>query len=274
MKFFIMILLIFLCFSCNEDKEIIYKQQDNRPCKGKIMCLYGDSTLDPQYLYDNLQDSLGFSKIFNRCVPGSGYYNGSVNSVYFFVSKADTSVFIRYGDPINNPTIDSSNLPEGCKEIDAHFYSNERINSIPTRCDLILIGGGVNDVARISNVDDDFSVYNIPQNYDYSRFKDCVLATICKIKERCPNAKILLLGLSPSRSVLMGGVYGERADAIDYCICQSAKFLIIPFFSLRDNLGWNCENILDYTDGVHPNTERGRKEYFSALCDFILSNIP
>lgn len=238
-------------------------------------CLYGDSTFDPQYLYDGLKDVLGFDIIYIRCVPGCGYVNGPVNTVYYFVEKADTAYRLRYGDPVNDPSIDPKNLPEGCEEIDAHQYSDERINSIPENCDVVLIGGGINDIGSLS--DNQIRKYlnkeDLPQTYDFKVLGDCVIATIRKIQLRCPKAKVLICGLSPSEGVLNGGEHGKRAKNADKCIMQCANLLGVPFLSLMDNLGWKSENILDYTDGVHPNTDEGRRQYLSTIYGFIEKNI-
>ena len=149
-------LYVFVCvlgllnYSCTNSDE---DSNDDKLHDTKSICLYGDSTFDPDYLYSYLKDSLGFDKVYNRCVPGCGYKNGPVNTVYYFVAKADTAFRLRYGDPVNDPSIDKTNLPEGCKEIDAHQYSEERINTIPIKCDFVLIGGGINDLSSLNNED-------------------------------------------------------------------------------------------------------------------------
>lgn len=228
--------------------------------KGKIMCLYGDSTLDIIELSDNLKKSLELAAIYNRSVPGCGYLNGPVNSVYYFTARADTAYRLRYGDPVNDPDIDYFSLPKGCEKIDAHQYSVKRINTIPLVSDLVLIGGGINDVTYINEAS------------DYSSFEDCVIATVKIIKSRCPKAKLFILGPSPSKQILDNADYWKKAILIDNTIKAIAQSHNIPYYSLLDNLGWNSANILDYTDGVHPNTEIGYRWYANAIIEFIISN--
>ena len=260
---------VVLCLnSCNPDDN---DQDKNNDVSRKKLCLYGDSTLDASFLYDYLKEK-SFTKVYNRCVCGSGYVNGYVNTVYYDMAKADTAVRIYFGDPVNTP--ERSNLPEGVYEIDAHQYSYERIKTIPQDCDIILIGGGINDIGFISetSIGEYKSIEDLSRENNFNVFGDCVISTIQRIKQRCPYSKILVLGISPSKGILNGGADDEMAICADRCIRQICTLMDIPFYSLMENLGWNVDNIMEYTDGVHPNTENGRFIYAEAICSFLESS--
>ncbi len=267
----IIVILTLLNLSCANNDDI----QDSYSKNVKSICLYGDSTFDPDYLYIYLKDNFGFDLVFNRCVPGCGYKNGPVNTVYYFVAQADTAYRLRYGDPINAPSIDKDSLPEGVMEIDAHQYSDERINTIPTNCDIVLIGGGINDISRLEK--SDFVNLNNDSQIvvrDYNLFYNCVFSTISKIKQRCPHAKLFVCGISPSLSIYDKGINAQKAKWMDECISHISELFDVPFYSLVENLGWDEKSIMEYTDGIHPNNEAGRKRYAEVVGSFLQQYYP
>lgn len=147
------------------------------------------------------------------------------------------------------------------------FCTDERIATIPTDTELLLIMGGMND--WLSNVP--LGEKKVT-NTDTTTVYGAVNVMIQKIMERVPNAKIVCMGCTfgvamarPEFGNTVGIYNAEGLTSVEYGKAIAEMFALNGFdsFVIGEHCEWNYNNIATYVtnDGyyVHPNSDGGAK---------------
>ena len=199
---------------------------------GKKICCYGDSLFgqnssienpsDVKSLPQKIAETLGM-KLYDRSFCGSSI-SGKFDTCIAWIhnraveENAEVIVYRHNADGHGNP-------PSDISAIHNDFYQDERISTIPTDTDVIVIMGGYNDVMFKGNsllLTDDVNVG------DYGYFTYSYARTIEKIHARIPNA-LIVLAIEPYCTMI--GTNENYKNVYDNVI-SNIKNVIAPYYHL------------------------------------------
>ena len=130
------------------------------------------------------------------------------------------------------------------------MWTDERINAIPTDCDLITILAGVNDQRDTDNM-------GAWGSKDTETFYGAYTVMLEKIYKRCPNAKIILMR-DTRRKKENWGIW--KADDYREAVSKIGKEFGYPVIDMDKLCGINYLNWDTYLmDDTHPNDLGGMK---------------
>lgn len=159
------------------------------------------------------------------------------------------------------------------------FCIQNRIDTISSDSDVVIIMGGTNDCGQSIEIGD----LTYSNGFDTTKFKGGLATTIRMIQNRCPNALIFVASLCGGR----GNTAGENLDtpvynsknltSYDYAKATKdvAEFFNIQYIPIFEECGINCWNRATYiADTVHPN-DYGKKQlakiFIKHLSSYLIS---
>lgn len=227
---------------------------------GKRVCTYGDSLMNQNKTIENGDTALNLSDricgilgadLYDRAFPGASVSAKTQANIAWIQDSAVTnkaSLVLYRANPESSQT-----PPSGVSVINNDFYQNDRIATVPTDSDIILIMGGINDVEfKGSNV---IVTEDVNQG-DSSYFTYAYARTIERLQTRCPNALIFLViepwCYSIGSDQTKKAVYEEVVENIEWL----GKYYHIPVLNLYDESNFNSmtRNLYIKQDGTHPTT--------------------
>ena len=220
---------------------------------GKKFVSYGDS-ITQQNLWQPYVHTYFDMQSVVRGVGGSGFSFG----VGYFWANADGSY--------NSVYHTGDTAPEGCYLCEASLPSDQRIETIPTDSDLIIIAGGTNDQngsgtgAEIGTIA--YTMVDGEPVFDTSTFKNAVCATVYKIMKRCPNAIVMLQTPVNTRAVdQVQTVNSFGYTLLDYvhAIKECAEYMSVPCIDVYGESGLNAFNMYLNGNNLHPDDAGARK---------------
>lgn len=219
--------------------------------KEKSICVIGDSLAANgngglNNWIQKVGDYLGFKNVYNRGVGSSTVE--PIKTLYAYVDEN--------GDAYNRGAYSSHQTFSGYTEIDACLSGNDRVNTIPTDTDVLLVLAGANDVGQSGS-----SIALIKESY--GTFLD-------KVNARIPNAKVLLCTMPFHKAFDLGesaSVYQNVRNAIKEVGADYGYEVI----DLKSVMGVNKNNYATYmnADYVHYNTTKGTLITAMAVVPFI-----
>lgn len=213
---------------------------------GKKICTYGDSITQYGFWQKAVLNYHKFSKHYLRGLSGSKV--SSVDAKDWWINSDGSA----YGTKVSYPT-----QPSGTTLIKDYFSNLDRINTVPSDSDIVLIMGGTNDF--YSNIPLGNLEYN--NGYDETTFKGALASTIMKMQNRVPNAVIVLMTLINGQGETNVNGNSMKVNtiglkAVDYAnaIKEVAYYLGIPCIDIFGKAGINSWNRNQYigTDAIHP----------------------
>lgn len=213
---------------------------------GKKICTYGDSITQYGFWQKAVLEYHKFSKHYLRGLSGSKISN--IDPKDWWINSDGSA----YGTKVSYPT-----QPSGTTLIKDYFSNIDRINTIPTDSDIVLIMGGTNDF--YSNIPLGNIEYN--NGYDETTFKGALASTIMKMQNRVPNAVIVLMTLINGQGETNANGSNMKVNtlglkAIDYAnaIKEVAYYFGIPCIDVFGKAGINSWNRSQYigVDAIHP----------------------
>lgn len=155
------------------------------------------------------------------------------------------------------------------------FCIQNRINTISSDSDVVVIMGGTNDCGQSIEIGD----LTYSDGFDTTKFKGGLATTIRMVQNRCPNALIFVASLCGGR----GNTAGENLDtpvynsknltSYDYAKATKdvAEFFNIQYIPIFEECGINCWNRATYiADTVHPN-DFGKKQLAKIFIKYLAS---
>ncbi|MDH5064923.1 SGNH/GDSL hydrolase family protein [Clostridium perfringens] len=212
----------------------------------KKICTYGDSITQFGFWQKAVVDYHKFSEHYLRGLSGSKVSNVDAKNWWI---NADGSAF---GTQESFPS-----KPEGTTLIKDYFCNTDRINTVPSDSDIILIMGGTNDF--YSNVQLGDLEYN--NGYKEETFKGALASTVMKMQNRLPNAVIVLMTIINGQGITNENNESVKVNsiglkAIDYsnAIKEVAYYFGIPCIDIFGKAGINSWNRNKYisSDSIHP----------------------
>ena len=213
----------------NFDGDFPVLQNEFYNWKGKKICTYGDSITEFGFWQQKVIDNLMFSTHYLRGISGSKISN--VDPLKWWVSSNTGESYCSVQSSPTKPKDDAI-------QIDSYFCNQERINTIPTDTDVILLMGGTNDMGVSVSIGE--------TDYTESTFKGALSSTIKKIQLRIPHALI----------ILMTPIYNAHKDIRPYsnAMKEVADEFGIAIIDVHSKCGINKANWNLYLkeDGTHP----------------------
>lgn len=155
------------------------------------------------------------------------------------------------------------------------FCKQNRIDTISSDSDVVIIMGGTNDCGQSIEIGD----LTYSDGFDTTKFKGGLATTIRMVQNRCPNALIFVASLCGGR----GNTAGENLDtpvynsknltSYDYAKATKdvAEFFNIQYIPIFEECGINCWNRAKYiADTVHPN-DYGKKQLAKIFIKHLFS---
>lgn len=155
------------------------------------------------------------------------------------------------------------------------FCIQNRIDTISSDSDVVIIMGGTNDCGQSIEIGD----LTYSDGFDTTKFKGGLATTIRMVQNRCPNALIFVASLCGGR----GNTAGENLDtpvynsknltSYDYAKATKdvAEFFNIQYIPIFEECGINCWNRATYiADTVHPN-DYGKKQLAKIFIKHLFS---
>lgn len=244
---------------------------------GKKVCTYGDSITEYGFWQSSLSHYFGFSEVVNRGISGSKLTN--IDPFQYWVNSIT-------GEKISTENVEEPDPTwENPLRIYSNFSNQERINTVPIDCDLVIIMGGTNDTGA-TNPSTNTGDCNFDEHtgaFKENTIMGAVCETIRKMQIRCPNAVIVfatpLSGLnsySDNKNYNQSFKINEMAKAIkDACFYMS-----IPVIDVFGTCGINISNSAKYLreDKVHPtygnDKYNGASMISRAMIGGLLSILP
>lgn len=141
------------------------------------------------------------------------------------------------------------------------FCTDNRVNTIPSDSEVIIIMGGTNDCGQNVPLGD------LTYPFDTTKFKGALATTIRKVQERCPKALIVVTSLLSGRGTTPGAnmttpvVNNIGLTSEDYAKAaqEVCHFMSTEFIDVFGKTGINQFNRATYIgDAVHPNDAGGK----------------
>lgn len=275
---------------------------NNNYWAGKVAVAYGSSLTANGGWTDVLKERFDFSKMYNRGSGGTTLTNlsglGLSNYVTSITVYNDSEV---WDEARNTCYYDANDVPTGYESY-AHTNTvtgwqsgTNRINTIPTDADLVIIDLATNDWVRIQqnnlgweNYLNDpvfYTAYNQsvhPYSYDITILGDAYVSMIKQIQTRCPKAKIVVWGMLYNNTIC-NKVYSTQSASTDLetwnnlydYLAELSKTLGVYYVDMREESGINMFNLTSYCeDGIHPykptyTTEKGKYAVANVLTKHI-----
>ena len=155
------------------------------------------------------------------------------------------------------------------------FCIQNRIDTISSDSDVVIIMGGTNDCGQSIEIGD----LTYSDGFDTTKFKGGLATTIRMIQNRCPNALIFVASLCGGRGNEAGKnldtpVYNSKnLTSYDYAKATKdvAEFFNIQYVPVFEECGINCWNRATYiADTVHPN-DFGKKQLAKIFIKYLAS---
>ena len=211
--------------------------------KNKKICVYGDSLAANGNGGDNawiniLASILQFKEAYNRGIGGSRVTNTETRYAYIDAN----------GDAYNRSSYASQQtVPTGYTEINPCMSLSERINTIPTDTDILIVLAGANDASGVT----------------LDAIKTAYATMLDGIYARVPDARVLLGTLlynhnwdgSESEQIV------EKYNGIRSIIKDMGALYGYPIIDFKSTMGVNNLNYAEYmdSDGVHYTTKNKGK---------------
>ncbi len=228
---------------------------------GKTWCSYGDSITGYNVWQDYVTEYFGFSEHYLRGVGSATY----VQSDLIWYANEDGSFNSQPG------LAGVTDAPEGTVTVPGYLCSTERIQTVPSDVDLVVIMAGTNDAGPSISA----PMGDLSYPFDETTFKGAVASTVVKMQEHCPDAVIVLASPYSGRGYEEDGqtkeemrqnqtepVYNDLGlTTYDYAVAvrEVAEYLSIPYIPVFESCGVNQFNRYDYLeDLVHPTAEGGK----------------
>lgn len=244
---------------------------------GKKVCTYGDSITEYGFWQSTLSHYFGFSEVVNRGISGSKLTN--IDPFQYWVNSVT-------GEKISSSDVEEPDPTwENPLRIYSNFSNQERINTVPIDCDLVIIMGGTNDTGATnpSTNTGDCNFDELSGTFKENTIMGAVCETIRKMQIRCPNAVIVfatpLSGLnsySDNKNYNQSFKINEMAKVIkDACFYMS-----VPVIDVFGTCGINISNSAKYlrSDKVHPtygdDKYNGASMISRAMIGGLLSILP
>lgn len=134
------------------------------------------------------------------------------------------------------------------------MVNDQRVGTIPTDSDIVLLFGGANDSAILGTASD------TPSDVAEATFAASYRRTIEKINARIPNVRIICIGMpyhgTADNVTGQSNSYNLRRDMIK----TIANNYGLPFINLKEMCGWNALNYTTFlSDIVHPSLAGGER---------------
>ena len=280
---------------------------NNNYWAGKVAVAYGSSLTANGGWTDVLKERFGFAKMYNRGSGGTTLTNlsglGLSNYVTSITVYNDSEV---WDEARNTCYYDANDVPTGYESY-AHTNTvtgwqsgTNRINTLPTDADLVIIDLATNDWFRIQqnnlgweNYLNDpvfYTAYNQgthPYSYDITILGDAYVTMIQQIQTRCPKAKIVVWGMLYNNTIC-NKVYSTQSASTDLetwnnlydYLAELSKTLGVCYVDMREESGINVFNLTSYCeDGIHPykptyTTEKGKYAVANVLTKHINALYP
>ena len=237
---------------------------------------------------DIVKSVLGFEKMYNRglggstCADFSGYEGVSdyVTGGYVY---SDESVYDESPD-----TVWCNSSEKNKKWVSGWYSSEDRINLLPSDCNLVLVDMCTNDFFRSFNKDyvseaDFISLPDVqtawnesqtPTSWDDSKLGGAFMLMIKRIMTRCPNAKIVIWGMPYNNSISTSNGSAEHFYNIYENVKKMCMLTGVKFINTVEEMGVNVWNLTQYmNDGVHPATTEIGKLALALVLISHLKNI-
>lgn len=228
---------------------------------GKTWCSYGDSITHYNVWQSYVTDYFGFSEHYLRGVGSATF----VQSNLIWYANEDGSFNCQPG------IAGVTDAPAGTHAVEGYLCSEERIQTIPSDVDLVVIMAGTNDAGPSVSA----PLGDLSYPFDENTFMGAVASTVVKIQEHCPNAVVVLASPFSGRGYEEEGqskeemrqnqtepVYNNLGlTTYDYAkaVKEVAGYLSIPYVDVFESCGVNQFNRYEYLeDLVHPAPEGGR----------------
>lgn len=213
--------------------------------KGKKLCFYGDSIVQ--------QDK--FTKYVNNKLQLNGYYNWGIGGTRYQSDSTYVNTKIIDGklNILNNNVAYNFSISEG-QLYQRSLCSSERIETIPTDIDGIVLFAATNDYGSNSTIKGSLSSYN-------DNFEGSIVDTIKKLKIKLPNIPIFICSPIFARSSTRLNTDKHEENSIGKTIYDYGKVLkevceqcSVNYIPVGEESGISFYNLEEYLeDGVHPN---------------------
>lgn len=228
---------------------------------GKTWCSYGDSITGYNVWQPYVTEYFGFSEHYLRGVGSATY----VKSDLIWYANEDGSYNCQPG------IAGVTEAPAGTYAVEGYLCSDERIQTVPSDVDLVVIMAGTNDAGPSISA----PLGDMSYPYDETTFMGAVASTVVKMQKQCPDALIVLASPFSGRGYEEEGqskeemrqnqtepVYNDLGlTTYDYAraVEEVAAYLSIPYVDVFESCGVNSFNRYEYLeDLVHPTVEGGK----------------
>lgn len=216
----------------------------------KKMCSYGDSITAQDLYQPTAMTMLGITSHYLRGVGGSRIqdsdYSGEVTEKLTFYVNAD-------GTYNNRPTRFGGSVdeaPAGTTEIYGNMVTQNRIDTIPTDTELLLICGGANDITTLGTLAD----AEAEDTTFYAAYK----LMLTRIHARIPDARVILIGYPFHKTADLVTSLTEGYHLRRNAIKEIGEAYGYPYIDLRMLCGWNTLNADDFLyDNIHLDVAGG-----------------
>lgn len=243
---------------------------DNQDSDEKILNLVGKNFLDKNIFVEHCISSDTASKI-------DSIFSGKKLTTYgdSITENGDWQSYLKdyFGFTIENKGIGGTTVSDNGNE--NSFCKQNRIDTISSDSDVVIIMGGTNDCGQSIEIGD----LTYSDGFDTTKFKGGLATTIRMVQNRCPNALIFVASLCGGR----GNTAGENLDtpvynsknltSYDYAKATKdvAEFFNIQYIPIFEECGINCWNRATYiADTVHPN-DFGKKQLAKIFIKYLAS---
>lgn len=243
---------------------------DNQDSDEKILNLVGKNFLDKNIFVEHCISSDTASKI-------DSIFSGKKLTTYgdSITENGGWQSYLKdyFGFTIENKEIDGTTVSDNGNE--NSFCKQNRIDTISSDSDVVIIMGGTNDCGQSIEIGD----LTYSDGFDTTKFKGGLATTIRMVQNRCPNALIFVASLCGGR----GNTAGENLDtpvynsknltSYDYAKATKdvAEFFNIQYIPIFEECGINCWNRATYiADTVHPN-DFGKKQLAKIFIKYLAS---
>jgi lysophospholipase L1-like esterase len=243
---------------------------DNQDSDEKILNLVGKNFLDKNIFVEHCISSDTASKI-------DSIFSGKKLTTYgdSITENGGWQSYLKdyFGFTIENKGIGGTTVSDNGNE--NSFCKQNRIDTISSDSDVVIIMGGTNDCGQSIEIGD----LTYSDGFDTTKFKGGLATTIRMVQNRCPNALIFVASLCGGR----GNTAGENLDtpvynsknltSYDYAKATKdvAEFFNIQYIPIFEECGINCWNRATYiADTVHPN-DFGKKQLAKIFIKYLAS---
>lgn len=243
---------------------------DNQDSDEKILNLVGKNFLDKNIFVEHCISSDTASKI-------DSIFSGKKLTTYgdSITENGGWQSYLKdyFGFTIENKGIGGTTVSDNGNE--NSFCKQNRIDTISSDSDVVIIMGGTNDCRQSIEIGD----LTYSDGFDTTKFKGGLATTIRMVQNRCPNALIFVASLCGGR----GNTAGENLDtpvynsknltSYDYAKATKdvAEFFNIQYIPIFEECGINCWNRATYiADTVHPN-DFGKKQLAKIFIKYLAS---